>query len=106
MAIDTSRMLYEKALQNVSQLVLQRNELLYQLDELASLPLNISPASGHVAEFDARIAMQIIQRIDRQTVAITSALEVANRYAQECGMPQVDWLPMPRPKSDSLGVGE
>ncbi len=106
MGTDMSRTSYDRALKGLSDLVMQRNELLYELDEMASLPLNISPASGHVAEFDAQMAMLLIQRVDRHNVAIQSALAEANRYAHECGMPEVSWLPMPRPRSALLRAEE
>ncbi len=102
MAIDTSRALYERTLRNLSELVSQRNEMLFELDEMASLPLSVGPASGHVAEFDVQTAMQLLKRIERQTIGIAVALEKTNQYARECGMPQVEWLPMPRPKADLL----
>ncbi len=40
---------YERSLQRLSELVQERDRCLMELETLASLPLSVSPRSGHVA---------------------------------------------------------
>lgn len=86
------------AKKQLSALVLRRNSLLLRLDSLATLPLNITPASGHVAEFDVRTAQRLMISIEKVTVRIASVMDEYNQYAERCGVPEVDWLQIPRGK--------
>lgn len=67
-----------------------------RLDTIASLPLSISPRSGHVAAFDVEDARQLLASIEQQTAQIQQAIDEANTHADACGRPRVVWLLMPR----------
>lgn len=92
---------YQQALETLSRLVRERDQCLLQLDTIASLPLSISPRSGHVAEFDLRDARELLDSIEQQTLWIHQAIEEANRHADACGRPRVTWLRMPRSNGGS-----
>ncbi len=87
---------YQRALQRLSELVLQRDRCLLQLDTLASLPLSISPRAGHVAEFDMNAARELLNDVQRQSHMIEIAVDAVNEAAQAAGHQQVVWLKMPR----------
>ncbi len=82
---------YEQARQKLLALVLARNKLLLRLDGLTLTPLNLSPASGLVADFDRTAARQIIDEVDRLAPQIDDLLAEVNRLAVECGKPTLDW---------------
>ena len=90
---------YEEALQLLSSLVEQRDRVLLQLDTMASLPLSISPRSGHVSEFDLEAAQKLLTQIHQHTQSIGQAMELVNQYAEECSRPEVRWLKMPHGRS-------
>ncbi len=92
---------YQRALEQLSRLVRERDQCLLQLDTIASLPLSISPRSGHVAEFSVRDARELLDSIEQQTVWIHQAIEEANRHADTCGRPRLAWLRMPRSNGGS-----
>ena len=84
--------MYQQAKKQLSALVLKRNELLLRLETLATVPLTITPASGHVAQFDAEEAARLLRRIQQQTALIAAALDEVNRYAGQAGQPGVNWV--------------
>ncbi len=86
---------YQTALHELSRLVQRRNQYLLKLDTLASLPLAISPQSGHIAEFDLAGARAILDRIESETELIQQVAQDLNRLAEDCGLPTVQWLPFP-----------
>ncbi len=86
---------YNRALQELSRLVQRRNQYLLKLDTLASLPLAISPQSGHIAEFDVAGARAILDRIESETELIQQVAQDLNRLAEDCGLPAVQWLQLP-----------
>ncbi len=91
---DTKR--YDAALQELSRLVRRRNQYLLKLDTLASLPLAISPQSGHIAEFDLAEARAILDSIESETELIQQVAEDLNRLAADTGLPEVQWMQLPQ----------
>jgi hypothetical protein len=97
---------YEDALQQLSDLVEQRDQALLQLDTMASLPLSISPRSGNVAEFDLDTAQMLLDRVHTQTERIRTAMEMLNRYAEQCSRPEVRWLKMPASRKRGFAAAD
>ncbi len=95
---------YQEALGRLSDLVRERDQVLLQLDTLASLPLSISPRSGHVAKFDTGHAQRLLEKIERQNLRIEQAMRTVNEIAAENGLPKIDWLELPPPKADLATV--
>ncbi len=93
---------YNTALQELSRLVKRRNQYLLKLDTLASLPLAISPQSGHIAEFDLAAARAILEKVESETQLIQQVAQDLNRLAEECGLPGVQWLPLPESVDSSV----
>ncbi len=87
-------------MQRLSELVHQRDRCLMELERRASLPLSISPRTGHIAEFDVPAARKLLEDIAQQTACIDQALEDVNRAGVAAGRPPVDWIQIPGPKND------
>ncbi len=83
--------LYEQARQKLLALVLARNNLLLQLDGLTLTPLNLTPSSGLIGEFDSATAHKLIDEVDRLASQIDEIVAEANRLAPECGKPRFGW---------------
>ncbi len=97
---------YQEALGQLSDLVRERDQLLLQLDTMASLPLSISPRSGHVAKFDTAHAQRLLEKIGRQSLRIEQMMETVNQYAEQVGLPKIEWLELPPPKADLVAADE
>ncbi len=82
---------YEQARQRLLALVLARNKLLLRLDGLTLTPLNLSPSSGCIAEFDGATARQLIEDADALASQIDKLLPEVNLLAVECGKPIFEW---------------
>ncbi len=93
---------YNTALHELSRLVQRRNQYLMRLDTLASLPLSIGPSSGHIAEFDATGARRLLDSIESETQLIRQVAQDVNRLAEECGLPPVQWMPLPEARESAV----
>jgi hypothetical protein len=91
---------FQRAIERLSELVQQRDRCLSQLETLATLPLSISPRSGHVAEFDLAGARELLDSLEQQTGLIEQAIQAVNRLARESGRVGVVWIKMPRGKNE------
>ena len=86
-------------MRRLSDLILQRDRCLLELDTLASLPLSISPRSGHVAEFELEAACELLDAIEKQTAQIQQGMDAVNEIARQMQRTPLVWLKMPRRNS-------
>lgn len=93
---------YWQAVHRLSDLVVRRNEDLIELESMATLPLSLSPAAGHVGRFDHQKARALLERVEQLTGMIDSALAEVRREADAAGMPAVDWIEMPETRHSRL----
>ncbi len=97
---DGSEWLYEQARQKLNDAVLRRNQMLLELDAMATLPLNINPASGIVVEFSSKRALRLIELIEKETLEIDGVMAEVNQYAKEArGMP-IAWRALRNRRDD------
>ena len=87
----TYRELYDEAWLQLFDLVAQRSALLRNLDTMAKLAMEMTPAAGMVIEFDVSRAEELLAQIEQMTDEISGAMQRANRFAEQCGAPSVKW---------------
>ena len=87
----TYRELYDEAWQQLFDLVARRSALLRNLDTMAKLAMEMTPAAGMVIEFDVTRAEELLAQIENVTDEITGAMQRVNSFAEQCGAPSVKW---------------
>lgn len=92
MKVDPRKERYWRALHLLSELVVQRNQILLELEHMATVPLGLTPAEGFVGTFDSKRGRDLMALMDRINVRIDDALGDVRRQAEAANMPPVDWL--------------
>ncbi len=95
MRILTNRELYDEAWQQLFNMVAKRSTLLRNLDMMAKLAMDMTPATGMVIEFDVSRAEEILRQIEAMTDEISGGIQRVNSFAEQCGAPSIKWQNLP-----------
>jgi hypothetical protein len=92
MKVDPRKERYWRALHLLSELVVQRNEILLELEHMATQPLGMTPAEGYLCRFDSRRGRDLMGLMDRLDQRIDDAMADVRQQAEAANMPAVEWL--------------
>ncbi len=89
MKTDRSRALYDKASDELLELVQFRSRALRDLARISFAAADILPSSGMLVEFRVERAKQLLSDVEALAPQIAAAVDRVNGLAEKIGKPQV-----------------